>query len=76
MILWSFELCFSVSCRQIEHSNFIYLYKQIYCVGFYGHVKITDKIIVTQVPLLTMSGMSVHPFNAMNNEFINHVKEK
>lgn len=38
-------------------------------------MKISDKKIVTQVPLLAMSGMSVYPFNAMNNEFINHVKK-
>lgn len=49
--------------------------KKIYCVGFYCPVIIRNKKIVTQVPLLTVSGMSVHPFIAIKNELINHVKE-
>lgn len=73
--LWSCELCFSLSYRQTQHPNFIYLYEQIYCVGYYDPVKITEERIVTQAPLLTMPGMSVHLFNAMNNESITNVKE-
>lgn len=73
--LWSCKLCFSLSYRQTEHPNFICLHEQIYCVGYYDPLKITDKRIVTQEPSLTTPGMSVHLFNAMNNEFIINVKE-